>query len=459
MAIDLVKIAGDLHERFVKEQDRVDRIDKYLRGDHDKPYTPTNATSEYKLLQERSVSNWLPLIVDVMAQVLYVEGYRRSNDPENAQSWDELWQPNGLDSRQSAVHRAALGYGICYVTVLPGDPVPVIRGVSPRRMIAVYEDPAEDLWPRYALRVDTLPDGHVRLRLYDDTTVHTFTSDTVGGTPSVDGEPKEHGAGVCPVIRFADCIDLDGRARGQVEPLIPLQNRINQTAFDLLIAQTYGSFKVRTIAGLATPLDAAGNPISTIELSIKRFLTSEDPDTKFGQLDESSLSGYIESLDLSVRHLAAISQTPPHHLLGQMANLSAEALVAAESGRERKSEEHRHVFGEAWEQTIRLGAHLAGDAEGAGDESAQVVWRDSEARSLSQTADALGKIATQLGVPVQALWEKLPGVTLTDVERWKTMAKEGDALAQLTALLDRQAQTGPQPAPPVKPQPVPVLAR
>src|SRR5262245_55055524 len=114
------KQAEKLLARFNTEKQRVDRIDKYLRGEHDKPWIPANATDEYKKLRDRSVSNWLPLIVDVIAQVLYVEGYRGSTDSENTETWDELWQPNGLDSRQTAVHRAALGYGISYVTVLPG---------------------------------------------------------------------------------------------------------------------------------------------------------------------------------------------------------------------------------------------------------------------------------------------------------------------------------------------------
>jgi len=44
-----------------------------------------------------------------------------------------------------------------------------------------------------------------------------------------------------------------------------------------------------------------------------------------------------------------------------------------------------------------------------------------------------------LGVPPQELWERVPGVTQTEIERWKAAAAEGDALANLTAMLGRQA--------------------
>jgi hypothetical protein len=73
------------------------------------------------------------------------------------------------------------------------------------------------------------------------------------------------------------------------------------------------------------------------------------------------------------------------------------------------------------------------------DTSAQVVWRDTEARSLAATVDALGKLTQMLGVPPQSLWERIPGVTQQDVEAWKAQAATADPLGQLTQLLDAQA--------------------
>lgn len=445
--------AAEILRRFKVELKRIDRIDRYLRGDHDKPYTPRTANREYKLLQERSVSNWLPLVIDVKAQTLYVEGYRVSAgadvaDPEAEGPWERLWQPNGMDSRQAAIYRTAFAYGMSYVKVLPGDPVPVIRGVSPRRMLAVYEDPAEDIWPVYALQVNPVGDTW-KLRLYDNGDVHHLTVGATGEKPEHAGKVESHDAGVCPIVRYSDRPDLEGRCRGEIEPLIPMQDRINQTGFDLLVAQTYGSFKVRWITGMATPVGADGKAITTVEQSIRRFLTSPDKDTKFGQLDETSLSGFLESLDLSVRHMAAITQVPPHALLGQMANLSAEALAAAESGLTRQGEEFRHGFGESHEQTIRLAAHLAGDEATAKDDSGEVIWRDTEARSMAATADALGKLATMLGVPPKALWPMIPGVTQTDVARWESMVEEGGVQQLLAQLVAGQTPAALPPGPPV----------
>jgi hypothetical protein len=67
------------------------------------------------------------------------------------------------------------------------------------------------------------------------------------------------------------------------------------------------------------------------------------------------------------------------------------------------------------------------------------MWRDTESRSLAQVADALGKLVMSLGVPPQELWEKIPGVTQSEVRRWKAAASDGDLTTQFAELLNRQA--------------------
>src|SRR5690606_33641037 len=120
-----------------------------------------------------------------------------------------------------------------------------------------------------------------------------------------------------------------------------------------------------------------------------RLLMASDPDTKFSQLDETDLRPLLESIDAAVRHMAVVSQTPPSDLLGQLVNLSAEAITAARDGANRRRAETQAVFGECWEKVLRLCELVLG---GTADTSAQVSWRDMEGRSLAQVADALGKL-------------------------------------------------------------------
>lgn len=443
-----------LFPAFRTERDKLDRIDRWLRWEHDKPHAPRQSTKEYKDLADRAQTPWLQLVVTSVAQNLYVLGYRADDAADDAPPWDD-WQANGMDARQVPIHRAALGYGASYVTVLPGedeltgDAVPAIRGYSPRRMMAFYREPEHDEWPLYALRADPQKvegnEGYA-VRLYDDERVWQFTTDS-SGTDLTYVTFEEHSLGVCPVVRFANQLDLEGRTPGEVEPFIPVAGRIDQTVFDRLVVQRFASFIVRTVAGMAEPETPADAEKIKLLLQVGNLLISDNPETKFGALPASPLDGFIEAADADIRVLAAASQTPAHELLGKIANLSAEALAAARASLTAKVEERKTSFGESHEQVLRLCAFVRGDEAGARDRGAQVRWRDTEIRSLAQAADALGKMAQMLGVPVEMLWEKLPGFTQQDVERAKAIAAQGDSISDLTALLDRQSREEPAVAP------------
>jgi hypothetical protein len=218
---DAVDIAAGILPKYRTELDRLDRIDRYLRNEHDGPYMPRSTSTEYKLLAKRARTNLLPLVVNGAAQALYVEGYRRPDGAAPAGAW-QWWQANGLDARQSAIHRAALAYGTAYVIVTSGADdlgaqMPVIRGVFPRRMLAVYQDETADDWSVFALRVDPQQAGTDRrlmLRLYDDTAVHFLSVDTSGDRPEYI-DTRTHDIGLRPVVRFADVPDLEAGRRAR----------------------------------------------------------------------------------------------------------------------------------------------------------------------------------------------------------------------------------------------------
>lgn len=477
-------LAAELLAVIEDDEERLERIDNYIQGIQDEPYMPASADREYKLLAKRAVSNWMPLVINAPAQALYVDNFRPSRKVDNELSTPEWkhWQDSSLDAKQAAIYRAALGYGHSFtLTEKRKDGRVVTKGLSPLRTAALFEDAATDLAPVAALHITRQPklEEPGKARLWTETHEYQVTFKTLSDDKSLTVEGKRaHGLKQNPVTRFAAAVDLEGRTVGVVEPMVPLQNRINQTIFDLLVAQTYASFKVRWVTGMAPPMQRQwfyrGDPVDAgpdtsdpdyiesdwtlvetpvpMDHNAKRFLFAKDKDTHFGSLDETPLDGFIQSVDMSIRHLAAISQTPPHHLLGQIANLSAEALQAAETALSRKVNEFQKGFGESWERVFRLAAELSGQA-GADDFAGEVLWRDMENRSMAQSADALGKLADQLGIPRRGLWPRVPGVTANEIDQWNDMYDQEDIDGQLVDSLYKAvppvgpSQTSPGEAP------------
>lgn len=487
------------------DSERMEIIDRYEKGDHDLPYMPVGADAEYRQLAERSITNFIPLFINTPAQALYVDSIRRgftTATPGTDEYRQELpewkhWQESRLDGRQLAVIRGALKFGHSFtLTEIDRAKTKILtKGLSPMHTAAVYVDPANDIDPYAALTITRYPKPDAKTkaartgsaRLWDGKREYPVTFGSLADLDSVRvGRGVAHGfKDKCPVTRFAASVDLEGRTMGVVERVIPVQDRVSQTVFDLLVAQTYGSFTVRTITGMAPPVmrwtqtlidnpppgiqvpegteagdvivDPEGNPIPRpINMAASRWMFAEDENVKFDSLPATPLKGYIESLDMSLRHLSVITQTPPHYLLGEIANLAAEALQAAETALLRMVEEYRKSFGESWERVFRLAAELLGLGEVAQDYSAEVKWRDVQMRSFAATADGLVKLK-DLGIPLQALWSRVPESTRGEIEEWQRLREEDIKFRKQLAEVDAVGQPLNQ-RPPGEFHPVPADA-
>jgi hypothetical protein len=455
---EIDKLITKIFKKNRFEQNRLANIHNYLKDRVCDIYVPRAATREYRMLVDQSRFNIMPLIVTVLAQNLFVDGYRSGKDMKNAPIWNEIWQPNRMDARQAGIFRAAIKYGYSYAQVSPGDPAPVITPWSPRRCLAQYKR-IDDEWPQYVLTIVSDPwvddeyqflqnlsvdpywhDG-TEIALFDDST--KWSLERSGGVWVIT-DIAAHGMGLCPFVKFFDSYgDLDDNSQGQIQPLLPAQRQLNQTTFSLLMAQQYAAFKQRWVTGMTIEEDVNGVAIEPFNSAVNRLFHAESPDTKFGEFGQTDLNGYLNARDKILMFISSVSQIPPNNLMvgTGISNLSAEALASLESGLRRAVGEHQTSFGESTEQMIRLCGKAMGDDSVWEDNSAQVVWRDTTPRSMAQIADALGKLATMLQIPPRELWEKIPGVTEADLVRWNLAADELEATQQLQAEKMMKMQT------------------
>lgn len=412
------------------ERQNLDKLDKWWRWNPEEITLPHHADLEHRALREISETPWISLIITTIAQQLVCELVRSTEVEDTGALWAP-WARNRMHSRQRAIHRAALAYGYSYTTVLPGDSGAVIRGKSPRDLFAVYQDPAVDEYPMYYIEKSG-PLYYV----VDEEARYTLT-ERQGRLEYVSHEI--HGAGVAPAVRYSNQIDLEGRTPGEVEPYIGAAKRINKTDYDRMLVQHFNSWKIRTATGMEQPGDEAEGQRLKLLLRQSDILTG-DEGVQFGTLPETPLDGFISAHESDVESLAAVSQTPAHALTGKMINLSADAITEARAMLDLKANERKIGFGDSHCQTLRLASHIEGRERDAQDFSLTMVWADLESRSMSQAADALGKMATMLGIPVEMLWDRIPGVTQEDAKMWLKFKRENpSADDQLAAGLFAQA--------------------
>ena len=439
----------------------LEKFDDYLAGRHSPIYIPDNADAEFRQIRNRSVLNMIPLVINSVTQVCHVEAIRHSKalDAGNQDNPLEdglppemvVWQRNRMDARQLPVVQAFASHGIVYGLTVRDKKDPTkarLECYTAAQACAMYADPINDVDPEWGLVIKKGTWQKLELaHLYTELDWYTVTVTKQG--LSVEHEGR-HGNSVCPLSRAVLHMNLEGKVTGLIEPLIDPQDQINQTSFDELTTQSWGAFKVRTATGMAVPirrwtraeidatfpepgpdataedlehyqgrpnigdpiLDADGQEIPLpIPMSMKRVLVAEDPDTEFGTLDETPIAPFLSALEARIKYFAAISQTPPTYFMGEMANLSAESLKAAEVSKARRDDEIKLELGEMWERMLQLAMELEGEDDRASDVGIELRWADKDPSSFAATIDALGKMVEMLSVPPSFAWEMIPGMT------------------------------------------------
>lgn len=403
---------------------RVDRVDSYLHGIQDRPYLPYNATVEFRQLRDRAKLNLLPLIVNSAADHLRIDGYKTPGAKDDSPSWLS-WQAANMDAKHASLISSAVANGYSYARVLRGTPSPEVKCYSARGAYAFYDDPVDDPHPEYVVLTNMKgqPKGFV-----DKEAIYDLSRDDTGAL--VLGPPQYHDMGVCPFVKIAPDIDLEGRCFGDVEPYIGLQDRLTQAVMDLLIVATYGAHRIVMLSGIETPTDpATGKPVP-VNSSPKRIFTTEAPDAKVQVAAGGSLDGQIKVVDQAAAHMAIASRTPAQVLMADLTNIGEGTLTAAGLSYQAKIAGYKLQLSEQFEALFNLLAVAEGRPE---DESAEVSWADVGSRSLAQMSDPLVKLAQGLAIPPEVLWPMVPGLTQQMIEEAKRLRQEQDPISALKA--------------------------
>lgn len=417
-------------------------------------------------------TNWTSLVIDSPAERLGVDGFRFGDASAADDDANKIWQENGMDAESELVHYGALSQRRSFVLVDKSDDGRPRMLHKTARQVAVARDPHDPrriLAGLYLTRDDWT--GSSRATLWTPGEFHEFSNpsaevafpmhasrlDTwdVWVLPSGKETSGVNELGVVPLVPFVNRRNrhLDGFA--EHEDVLSIQNRINLSLINLVAAMKYGAFRQRYAAGLQIDEDPlTGDKVAPFKLDIKTLWTTDDNDVKFGEFEATDLRPYVAAVESAVQDLAAISKTPPHYLLGQVVNVSGDALKAAETGLASKVKSKKREFGESWEQAMRLAFRVLGDKR-ADQSNAETIWADSESRTVSELADAAVKKASA-GVPWHQRMEDM-GYTPTQIDRMEIDRAADALLAPNPDLVTKQTVTDnaspPGQQPPTDPRP------
>jgi len=377
-------------------------------------------------------NNWMKLVVDAPVSRLAIEGFRFDPNPAKP-GWDQpadqdawaIWQTNNLDGVSQMVHTEAIKCGICNVLVSPpGEDTrnqPLITAEHPSQSY-VHCDYADHRKRLAAIKrwVDEI-DDYAYTYLYLPNVVYRYESDSpargrsfseLTWVPLQNDDPVlNNPMGVVPMIPVENATDLLWGGRSDLEVAMPIQDAVNKLCLDMQVSSEYHAYPQRWASGWEAVNDAEGNPIPGEQVEMRvgqsRLIRANSPDTKFGAFEVGDVQNYIQPIELYIDHLAAVTQTPAYYLKGKMANLSADALRAADAGLVDRCRHKILSLGDGWEEVMRVAFLAKGDRTKGQAAFVETLWRNPETISLAQTVDAAVKMRTSLSCPVEFCWELL----------------------------------------------------
>ncbi len=471
-----LEILQRLHGELRNRQADLTMYANYYDGIHPLRYASPQFASYWGSLFESFADNWCQVVVDSKTERLVVRGVRIGEDLSDEETW-RIWQTNGLDADSGLAFVDAIAQGRSFALVWGGEDdgkTPSVTFESAHEAIVAYEPGSRRVRVAALKNWIDLDSNTEHATLYLPDSVWKFTHDAstarILGRPVDQGgalagpawtnrdgsEPVENPMGVVPMVELPNRQRLSREPASEIRNVIPLQNAVNVLWSHLITASEFAAFPQRVIMGMEIPSKPITNdegevigkePIDLQKFAVDRLLWLEDPEAKIGSWQAADLENYSKVIETAVGHIAAQTRTPQHYLIGKMANLSAEALKAAETGLVSTVREKQLYFGESVREICGLIALAQGD-EGKAEamRTATVVWKDPESRSDAELADSLGKLAVMLHVPDEILWRRY-GFTDAEIREMKLMQQEQTEreLELLTKTTEATAKAEPEP--------------
>lgn len=373
------------------------------RGDRPAAYLSKESRDALDDRLARLGVNFPRLAVESLVERMRLAGLELDDRP----LWEHFTRAGGREL-SALVHTDRLLYGTAYVTVWATETGrPTLTGDSPFDM-AHAADPAtgEVLWAvrRWRVSPHTIA---VAVMTPDAVTEYRADSggDTIPATAYRRHREQANPLAVVPVVPFVRRSSLSDPVTGSsaVADLLDLTDAHAKVLGDALVASEFYARPRRWATGLEIEEDEDGRPVDPF--GKRRFLQSESPDTKFGQLDGARLDGYADMLATISQSVGALSGLPAHFLgLHGDQPASAEGIRAAEAQLVSRAEAEKDRTADEWGRVAVLLDAVARGVPVDPDmlDRAVVTWSPSETSTPAMDADAAVKLRG-IGLPLAAI--------------------------------------------------------
>lgn len=434
----------------------VDTLEKAYRGEFKLQFASEDFSEFHADRYKNFADNWCGIVADAPHERLEPIGIRLKGEKDGDGSLWDTWLENDADALSDLAFLDAIIAKRAFALVWgTEDDEARITWEHPSQAIVSYDPETRERVAGAKVWGDD-DNEYATLYLPDEvwkferarTNTNLILSETARAT--LDGNWTARAEGVIPnPLGKVPLVELANRPRLMGEPHSDIAGALaGQHGLNLFWAETFAvadeaTIGQRLITGAEKPvmpvLDENQNVIGEKEIDLRKWRRDrigwlEDPTARAHEWQPAKLDPFTAVIEIMIGHIAAQTRTPAHYLLigGTMANVSADAMKALETGLVKRTEEKTQHFGRAIRDVFELVALVEDDPEKAkAVRGGKVLWKDVENRSDAQVADAALK-DSQIGLPLQYILEKRYNLPPAEIERVMDMVRENqnDPVAQ-----------------------------
>ncbi|HMQ05315.1 MAG TPA: phage portal protein [Pyrinomonadaceae bacterium] len=424
-------------EAFRSNRSRYARYERYYLGNHELSFATDKFANAFGSQFREFAMNLCPAVCDAVKDKLKIARFavsssnRDSSAPKSTTSLtadsdeistrlERVWHANRMPLRSGEVHKEALKNGDSYVIVWPD--ASGRAGIFPNRSdsVVVHYDGEAAGQMTGAAKIWRDAENKTRINLFFPDRIEKYISSRpVEGllpegaefTPFTEkGRRIGKGAegvvpnpfGRVPVFHFANNADLGSMGRSELQDAIPIQDGLNKSVLDMLVAMEFSAYRQRWAAGIELEFDADGKAIAPFKAGIDHIWIAQDPNSRFGDFETAALDQFLKVKDSFRIDIASVTGTPLHYLMPHMRGQpSGETLRRSETRFIAKVRDRQAAFGQTWAEVMNFAMRI----EGFDNLDSRTMWEDPSPSSDRERLENI-LLKRKIGLPAeQALAE------------------------------------------------------
>lgn len=397
---------------------RYDRLERYYIGEHELSFATEKFVNAFGSQFREFAMNLCPAVCDAVKDKLKITGFAVEAGKSDAGSHaSRIWHENRMDLRSGEVHKEALKNGDAYAIVWPDAKGRAKIYPNNAANIAVEYDEEIPCRIVSAAKFWRTADKHTRINLYFPDRIEKYITAKPGETilpeaanliPFGSAQPQlfpgarfdgvhtiANPFGVVPVFHFANNADIGMPGRSEIETAIPIQDGLNKSVLDMLVAMEFSAYRQRWAAGIEIEYDKDGKAIAPFRSGVDHLWIAQDPNSRFGDFEAAQLDQFLKVKDSFRIDIASVTGTPLHYLMPHMQGQpSGETLKKSETRFIAKVRDRQAAFGQVWSELMEFALMVEGQGS---DIRLRTQWEDPSPMSERERLENI-ILKTQIGL-------------------------------------------------------------